>query len=191
MTNKFFFFKLYFRLVDRSGLQRSVQSPSLYYSTIQTSSNEVYTTAVEELSYNDDTITINSGRENRVDRHFSSLILNASKNLRKSFRRHSLASLVEKLPKFQQLSVSHCKPVDIKETCTCFCQSYSYDKNCLEHFMKMSVQPAEYRNETQILSSTPIPMKDMDFGENIFNVARVTKVELQGLKPKVLDVSGK
>lgn len=56
--------------------------------------------------------------------------------------------------------------------------------------MEMSVQPAEYRNNSQIMTSTPILKKTVDYDQSIFNVARVKKVELHDLKPKVPEFHG-
>lgn len=56
--------------------------------------------------------------------------------------------------------------------------------------MEMSVQPAEYRSNLQIMTSTPVITKDV-YDNGIFNVARIKKVELHDLSPKVPEFHGK
>lgn len=118
-------------------------------------------------------------------------IVSASKAFRDNIRRHSLSSIL--LSRFQKrtvLSIKRCDSIDIPG-CeqNCACEENFVDGNCLKSFMEMSVQPAEYRNTTPLKTSTPIIGKDFDHG--IFNIARIKKVELHDLSPKVTELNGK
>lgn len=54
----------------------------------------------------------------------------------------------------------------------------------------MSVQAPEYRSTPQMMASNPVVAKDV-YDHNIFNVARIKKVELHELAPKVPEFHGK
>lgn len=135
--------------------------------------------------------TINSVYQTCVE-HPVLRLLKRSKSSYQQLRRHSFNSLFDKSPKFQRLSYAYGESINIDGTkSTCSCRHDFIDGKCLKNFMEMSVQPAEYRNNAQIMTSTPIIPKNVDYDQNIFNVARVKKVELHDLKPKVPEFHGK
>lgn len=119
--------------------------------------------------------------------------LKRSRSIRQTIRRASLGNLLDKIAKSPRLSIVRGESINIegnRQACTC--RSDFTDGNCLKNFMEMSVQPAEYRNNTQqVMTSTPILSKKVDYDQSIFNVARVKKVELHDLKPKVPEIHGK
>lgn len=119
--------------------------------------------------------------------------LKRSRSIRQTFRRSSLSNLFDKIAKSPRLSIVRGESINIEgNRKTCTCRSDFTDGNCLKNFMEMSVQPAEYRNTTQqVMTSTPILSKNVDYDQSIFNVARVKKVELHDLKPKVPEIHGK
>lgn len=119
--------------------------------------------------------------------------LRRSRSIRQTIRRSSLSNLFDKIAKSPRLSIVRGESINIKGSQkTCTCRSDFTDGNCLKNFMEMSVQPAEYRNSTQqVMTSTPILSKNVDYDQSIFNVARVKKVELHDLKPKVTEIHGK
>lgn len=71
----------------------------------------------------------------------------------------------------------------------CACEDGRFDENCVKTFM-MSVQPAEYRTNSQMMTSTPVITKDV-YDHSIFNVARIKRVELHELSPKMPEFHGK
>lgn len=106
-------------------------------------------------------------------------------------RRGSLSNILGKL------SVVAGDQIDIQgnKNSICTCDHNNIDDNCLKSFMEMSMQPmsiqTEYRNTTQIMTSTPVMTRDVSYDHNIFSVARVKKVELHELSPKVSEFHGK
>lgn len=109
--------------------------------------------------------------------------------LRPSLRRAS-SEFLNRFSKLQHLSIVRANQISIRgdqntksERCTC--KDDLFDVNCLKSFMecKMSVQPAEYRNNSHMMTSTPVIAKDV-YDHSIFNVARIKKVELHDLSPK-------
>lgn len=135
--------------------------------------------------------------------YFQTPILNIIRSdaIRK-LRRRSLSSsnnLLQKLQNLSKLTVSQRDHINIEATVVnnnCSCDANSTDENCLKSFMEMSVTPAEFRNNNQMLTSTPImspPIigKDViDYDHGIFSIARVKKVELHDLSPKVSEFNG-
>lgn len=106
-------------------------------------------------------------------------------------RRGSLSNILGKL------SVVAADQIDIQgnQNSICTCDHNNIDDNCLKSFMEMSMQPmsiqTEYRNTAQIMTSTPVMTRDVSYDHNIFSVARVKKVELHELSPKVSEFHGK
>lgn len=78
----------------------------------------------------------------------------------------------------------------------CMCDVNTTDGNSLKSNMTMSVSPVEFRSTNKLVQSTPImaaPIIGKDvitYDHNIFNIARVKKVELHELH-KVPEFSGK
>ena len=110
--------------------------------------------------------------------------------------RQASSDFLSRLPKLQHLSIVRASQIDIrgeqakKPEHTCTCKAGLFDSNCLKTFMEMSVQPAEYRNNSQMMTSTPMITKDV-YEHGIFNVAPIKKVELHDLPPKLPDFHGK
>lgn len=96
-------------------------------------------------------------------------------------------------------TISHIDHVIIATTAPpdCMCDANTTDGNSLKSSMTMSVSSAEYRSTTTLITSTPImaaPIigKDViNYDHNIFSIARVKKVELHDMTPKVPEFSGK
>lgn len=122
----------------------------------------------------------------------------ATRSVRQRLRplRQASSDFLSRLPKLQHLSIVRASQIDIrgeqatKPEHTCTCKAGLFDSNCLKTFMEMSVQPAEYRNNSQMMTSTPMITKDV-YEHGIFNVARIKKVELHDLSPKLPDFHGK
>lgn len=98
------------------------------------------------------------------------------------------------LNNLQRLSVVRTAQISIRSDQAdpvdeCKCEDGAFDGNCLKTFMEMSVKPAEYRTNTQIMTSTPVITKDV-YDHSIFNVARIKRVELHELSPKVPEFHG-
>lgn len=114
----------------------------------------------------------------------------AFRNLR---RRRLNNTVLRNLNALSKLSVSHRERISIEALSqpTCMCAANITDGNCLISFIEMSVTPAEYRSATPMVTSTPImaaPIigKDViNYDHSIFSIARVKKVELHDLSPKV------
>lgn len=124
-------------------------------------------------------------------------LLESTRSVRARLGLRRLSSdLLNKFPKLQKLSTSRTSQINIPgnqadQSDYCMCEDGLFDENCLRSFMEMSVQPAEYRNNPQIImTSTPVITKDM-YDHSIFNVARIKKVELHELSPKVPEFHGK
>lgn len=120
----------------------------------------------------------------------------ATRSVRQRLRpfRRASTELLNRFPKLQRLSIVRAAQISIQaerdtksEYCTC--NDDLFDDNCLKTFMEMSVQPAEYRNNPQMMTSTPVMAKDV-YDHSIFNVARIKKVELHDLSPKVPEFHG-
>lgn len=102
--------------------------------------------------------------------------------------------------RFQRLSIARVFQINIRGDQTrteeeeavddCACENGLFDGKCLKSFMEMSVQPAEYRTNSQIMTSTPVIAKDV-YDPSLFNVARFKKVELHELSPKMSEFHGK
>lgn len=184
----------------RSSITSPTNSNPLLYYTARSDSIETLTDSTSNDFYtitedpddldeiNEKTITQTSNTA--FDQHTQSpidRILRASKTFSANFRRHSLSSLLlSRFKKSSTLSISRGDSIDIQP---CACQEDFVDGNCLKSFTEMSVQPAEYRNTSSLVTSTPIIGKDIDHG--LFNVARIKKRELQDLSPKVTELNGK
>lgn len=115
--------------------------------------------------------------------------------------------ILDTYPRLQRLSIARVFQINIRgdqtaplngtaetaeeaaEDCSCG-EDGLFDGKCLKSFMEMSVQPAEYRSNSQIMSSTPIITKDV-YDPSLFNVARFKKVELHELSPKMSEFHGK
>lgn len=123
-------------------------------------------------------------------------LLEATRSVRQRLRlRRARTELVNRFPKLQRLSIVRAAQINIKgdrinKSEHCNCKDGLFDGNCLKTFMEMSVQPAEYRSNLQIMTSTPVITKDV-YDNGIFNVARIKKVELHDLSPKVPEFHGK
>lgn len=118
----------------------------------------------------------------------SSRLLSATRSVKRRLQ------LLSKFTKLQRLSIVRAAQINIRgdqpnETDDCTCKNGLFDANCLKSFMEMSVQAPEYRSNPQ-MTSTPIITKDV-YEQNIFNVARIKKVELHELAPKVPEYHGK
>lgn len=112
--------------------------------------------------------------------------------------------ILDTYPRLQRLSIARVFQINIRgdqttvqsndtegtdaEDCSCR-EDGLFDGKCLKSFMEMSVQPVEYRNNSQIMSSTPIIAKDV-YDPSLFNVARFKKVELHELSPKMSEFHG-
>lgn len=115
----------------------------------------------------------------------------ATRSVRQRLRpfRRASTELLNRFPKLQRLSIVRASQISIRaeqntKSEHCNCKDNLFDDNCLKTFMEMSVQPAEYRNTSQMMTSTPVITKDA-YDHSIFNVARIKKVELHELSPKV------
>lgn len=124
-------------------------------------------------------------------------LVQATRSVRQRLRpfRRASAEILNRFPKLQRLSIVRASQISIRaEENTklqhCTCRDDIFDDNCLKTFMEMSVQPAEYRNNPQMMTSTPVITKDV-YDHNLFNVARIKKVELHDLSPKVPEFHGK
>lgn len=149
-----------------------------------------------ELEEPNETITNQSGTsiyETCVDA--SVRLLNATRSVRRRLRLGQASTqLLNRLSKLQGLSIVRASQINIrgdtnKKSDYCNCKDGIFDGNCLKTFMEMSVQPAEYRTNSQIMTSTPIITKEV-YDHGIFNVARIKKVELHDLSPKVPEFNG-
>lgn len=108
--------------------------------------------------------------------------------------------ILDSYPRLQRLSIASVFQINISgstqttliepEAVDCACEDGLFDGKCLKSFMEMSVQPAEYRNNSQIMTSTPVITKDV-YDPSLFNVARFKKVELHELSPKMSEFHGK
>lgn len=125
-------------------------------------------------------------------------LLNATRSVRQRLRPlRSYGRLLNKFTKLQQLSIVRAAQISIRgdqanetnEIKDCTCENGQVDGNCLKSFMEMSVQAPEYRSNPQMMTSTPVGTKDV-YDHNIFNVARIKKVELHELAPKVPEFHG-
>lgn len=118
----------------------------------------------------------------------------------RNFRRRRLNnSVLRNLNALSKLSISHRDRISIEASSqsACMCAANITDGNCMISFIEMSVTPAEYRSVTPMVTSTPImaaPIigKDViNYDHSIFSIARVKKVELHDLSPKVPEFNGK
>lgn len=134
--------------------------------------------------------------------YFQTPILKSNKsNAFQNVQRRCLnTSVLRKLKALSKLSVSHRDQINIEASSqsNCMCDANTTDGNCLKSFMEMSVTPAEYRSTNSMVTSTPImaaPIiigKDViNYDHSIFSIARVKKVELHDLSPKVNEFSGR
>lgn len=159
-------------------------------------SADFYSLATDSGALNE-TVTnqsVNSLYESCVEASVRLLETTRSVRQRLGFRRLS-SDLLNKFLKLQNLSASRTSQINItseqaSQSDYCMCEDGLFDGNCLKSFMEMSVQPAEYRNNSQIMTSTPVITKDM-YDHSIFNVARIKKVELHELSPKVPEFHSK
>lgn len=126
----------------------------------------------------------------------SSRLLSATRSVQQRLRplRSYGRLLNNRFMKLQQLSIVRGTQIDIQgdqadEKKDCTCERGHFDGNCLKSFM-MSVQAPEYRSTPQMMASNPVVAKDV-YDHNIFNVARIKKVELHELAPKVPEFHGK
>lgn len=126
-------------------------------------------------------------------------LLEATRSVRQRLRplRRASSEFLNRFPRFQHLSIVRASQISIRgdqntKSEHCMCKDDLFDVNCLKTFMecKMSVQSAEYRNNSQMMTSTPVITKDV-YDHSIFNVARIKKVELHDLSPKVPEFHGK
>lgn len=105
-----------------------------------------------------------------------------------NLRRRSISkNLLFKLNELTKLSISLCESVSIEPADT------SIDfKDSWNSISEMSVTPSDFR-ATTIASSSPIretPLsRESNPDKGIFNIARVKKIELQNLSPKVSELS--
>lgn len=174
-------------LTPRSSLTSDTFGESTYYSFANESDdiNETVTNS-----------TLNSVYDTCIGA--SVRLLDATRSVRQRLRPLKRASteFLSRLPTLQNLSIVRGTTINIrgdqakKPKNTCSCEDGIFDGNCLKTFMEMSVQPAEYRNSSQMMTSTPLITKDV-YDHGIFNVARIKKVELHDLTPKVPEFHGK
>lgn len=190
-------------LTPRSSLTSSTLDDSTsadFYSLAPDSEefNETVTNQATNSIY-DTCIGVSTSVGNRIlDATRSIRLLNATRSVQQRLRPfRSYGKLLNKITKLQQLSIVRAVQINIKsgnhqnETKGCACEDGHFDGNCLKSFMEMSVQAPEYRsNNTQMMTSTPVVTKDV-YDQNIFNVARIKKVELHELAPKVPEFHGK
>lgn len=173
------------------------------HSSIRQLSDNNYNRSTDFHTPNNSTHNFNETNNNNQSRTLGSVyqtcvefplsFLKRSRSIRQTIRRSSLSNLFDKIVKSPRLSIVRGESINIEgNQKTCTCRSDFTDGNCLKNFMEMSVQPAEYRNNTQqVMTSTPILSKNVDYDQSIFNVARVKRVELHDLKPKVPEIHGK
>lgn len=161
-----------------------------------------FATDSDELNETVTNITVNSVYETCIGASARLLeatrLAQATRSVRQRLRplRKASSDFLSRLPKLQHLSIVRASQIDIhgeqakKPELSCTCKAGLFDNNCLKTFMEMSVQPAEYRNNSQMMTSTPMITKDV-YDHGIFNVARIKKVELHELSPKLPDFHGK
>lgn len=111
----------------------------------------------------------------------SARLLDKTKSLRRFLSTGLLLNKLQRAPR----RLYTCACDDNPDSCKC--QADSFDRDCLKKFMEMST---EYRTTSHsIMTSTPVINKDV-YDQGIFNVARIRKVELQELAPKVAEYNG-
>lgn len=168
---------------------------SLSFDTLgETTSAEFYSIATDSDDLNA-TVTnqsVNSVYDTCVGA--SVRLLEATRSVRERLR-PLRSSFLNKFLKLQRLTIVRASEINIRGdqasgSDDCTCEDGLFDGNCLKTFMEMSVQPAEYRSNSQMMTSTPVITKDV-YDHSIFNVARIKKVELNDLSPKVPAFHGK
>lgn len=164
------------------------ESTSVDFHSIATDSDDLNATITNQ--------TLNSLYETCVEA--TNRLVDVTRSFPRSVRQHLhplRRSFLNKFTKLQRLSVVQQSQINIcgkptTEVESCTCTDGLFDGNCLKTFMEMSVQPAEYRNNSQIMTSTPVITKDV-YDHSIFNVARIKKVELHDLSPMMPEFHGK
>lgn len=192
-------------------------SPSITPINSSTFTETAYLTACSSLSFDTfsestsadaysiptDTNDLNATVTNQSGSTFYESCIRTPKNLRritKSVPQRLRRRILDYCPRLQRLSIASVFQINISGDQTtliepeavvdCACEDGLFDGKCLKSFMEMSVQPAEYRNNSQIMTSTPVITKDV-YDPSLFNVARFKKVELHELSPKMSEFHGK
>lgn len=151
----------------------------------------IVTDSVDELNATVTNQSVNSVYEACVE--VSSRFIEVTRSKVRQRLRPLRSSLFNKL---QSLSIVRAAQISIGSDQAqpsqdeCACEDGRFDGNCLKTFMEMSVQPAEYRTNPQMMTSTPVITKDV-YDHSIFNVARIKRVELHELSPKMPEFHGK
>lgn len=182
----------------------SASSTGITSTTVDASSNGTFEIRKKDRNQNQDDEEDDNRNHSRYSNYtyFQTPILKLSKSdaFQKLRSRWPNNSVLRKLNALSKLSVSHCDRINIEAAShlNCMCDADTTDGNCLKSFMEMSVTPAEYRsNNPMVVTSTPImaaPIigKDViNYDHSIFSIARVKKVELHDLSPKVPEFNGK
>lgn len=172
---------------------------SAFYTATSTIDATTTNGTIESLNDDNDDDNRNHSRYSNYT-YFQTPILESNESdAFRIFRSRRFSSALRKLNVQSKLSVSHRERINIVASlhANCMCNADITDGNHLKSIMEMSVTPAEYHSTNSMLTSTPImaaPIIGKDvisFDHNIFSIARVKKVELHDLSPKVPEFNGK